>query len=443
MNAMLDVLSRHFTAVWPDAARPGAHRKFTCVCGRPIFFRNSRCLGCQRPLGFDTAGLALRPLMPGPDEGSWVEDRGEGDGAVAPVEPGPTGGTPSAEAGAPADLSSGEVPSWYRCLNFDGPPGCNWLVSKAEHQGGQHLCVACRLNRTIPDLSDPENVTAWRAYELAKRRLVSQLLALGLPVRSKMSEDLRGGLMFDLLRSNPGAHVMTGHDTGLITLNIEEADDAKREAIRGQMREPYRTLLGHFRHEIGHYYWDRLVLHSDWLEPCRALFGDERDDYGAALQRHYEQGAPIDWGQRHVSSYASMHPWEDWAETWAHYLHMVDTLDTALSFGVDLQQLELSIEPYGPDALWDPSAPDADDFLAFVNGWVELTGVLNELSRSMGQHDFYPFVLPRPAVAKLQFIHRVISGARERSASEGTFGPLPAVSEPVSEAAPPAEPLAA
>src|SRR5262249_32771116 len=152
-------------------------------------------------------------------------------------------------------------------------------------------CVACRLNRTTPDLSDPDNVRYWAALEAAKRRLVSQLLAMGLPVRSKAREDPEHGVMFDFLRAPKGGPpVMTGHASGLITINAEEADDAKREATRHAMREPYRSLLGHFRHEIGHYYWDRLIWDTKWLEPFRALFGDERASYAEALKRNYEQG---------------------------------------------------------------------------------------------------------------------------------------------------------
>ena len=204
------------------------------------------------------------------------------------------------------------------CGNRDSPAACNWLMFAANPK--TH-CVACRLNRTIPDLGDANNARYWRAIEAAKRRLVSQLVAMGLPVRSKIHDDPEKGVMFDFLRASPGGpQVMTGHASGLITLNVEEADDAKREAIRHAMREPYRTLLGHFRHEIGHYYWDRLVWDTRWLEPFRQLFGDERASYAEALKRNYEQGPPAGWAQSYITSYATMHPWEDWAETWAHYM---------------------------------------------------------------------------------------------------------------------------
>jgi hypothetical protein len=219
--------------------------------------------------------------------------------------------------------------------------------------------------------------------------------------------------MFDFLRAPPGGPpVMTGHASGLITINVEEADDAKREKIRHAMREPYRTLLGHFRHEVGHYYWDRLVWDTKWLEPFRTLFGDERASYAEALKRNYEQGPPADWPQAYISSYATMHPWEDWAETWAHYMHVVDSLTTAMGFGLEPEDIEAEIVPFGKDALFAPDNPNATRFLELLNGWTQLTVVLNEMARSMGQPDFYPFVMSKPAVAKLQFIQMVVFDAR-------------------------------
>jgi hypothetical protein len=257
---------------------------------------------------------------------------------------------------------------------------------------------------------------------------VSSLIALRLPVASRVSEDPARGLAFDLLRAPPGGPpVTTGHADGIITLDVEEADDSRREGRKAALDEPYRTLLGHLRHEVGHYYWQRLVDGTPWLEPFRALFGDERADYAAALQRHYEQGPPVEWPLSHVSAYASAHPWEDWAETWAHYLHMLDTLDTAASFGLDAAQVELGYEPFtspvlasseaGGPGTPSPVAAEADghadtDFLEFVNAWMKLTGVLNELSRSMGLPDFYPFVLSVAAVRKLHLVHQVVSEVR-------------------------------
>jgi hypothetical protein len=281
------------------------------------------------------------------------------------------------------------------------------------------LCISCRLNRTIPDLGDPDNCRYWRAIENAKRRLVAQLLSLGLLVRSKVEEDPERGVMFDFLRSPPeGPRVMTSHGNGLITLNVEEADDSVRERARHEMNEPYRTLLGHFRHEIGHYYWDRLVAGTPWHEKFRELFGDERADYGAALRANYEQGPPPDWANRFISSYASVHPWEDWAECWAHYMHLVDSLDTAMGFGLKGDDAEMELDHYKLEDLYDPTDYDAPRCLSLVNAWLELVTVLNELARSMGQQDFYPFVMSRPVLRKLHFIQLVVKGEREAQADD-------------------------
>ena len=353
-------------------------RAYRCRCGGHVFFRNSLCLKCGTPLGYLPLDAMLRPLSPGPQAGSWVADGHEGLFAF--------------------------------CANREQAPGCNWLRAADD---ANPLCIACRLNRTIPNQDDAQNVRYWALIEQAKRRMVAELLALQLPVKSRLDEDPQRGLMFDFLRAQPGgARVLTGHADGLITLNVEEADDARREQLRLELHEPYRTLLGHLRHEIGHYYWDRLVRDGPWLDPYPTLFGDERADYAAALQAHYEHGPQPDWALRHISSYASTHPWEDWAETWAHYLHMVDSLGTALGFGLSAEALDSSIEPFGPDALYDPDDADAGHFLALLNAWLEMTMVLNELARSMGQPDFYPFVMSAPVVAKLQFVHLVVRGAR-------------------------------
>ncbi|WP_257817383.1 putative zinc-binding metallopeptidase [Phenylobacterium sp. J367] len=228
------------------------------------------------------------------------------------------------------------------------PTGCNWMVEAASPQG---RCASCRLTRAIPDLSDPDNLRYLVRIEAAKRRLISQLIELGAPICSKIDEDPDSGMMFDFLRPSPnGPQVLTGHANGLITLNVEEADDAVREKVRHALREPYRTLLGHFRHEIGHYYWDRLIWNRKWLEPFRELFGDERASYAEALKRNYEQGPPKDWAQSYISAYATMHPWEDWAETWAHYMHIGDSVNTAMGFGLSADDVEGDVECFGRDA---------------------------------------------------------------------------------------------
>lgn len=384
MPTRFESLTERLRAAWKPHKQPTTPRSYRCQCGRPVFFPNTQCLACGTPLGYEPDRGQVLPLRAGDREGSWrlFHDGGEGR-------------------------------RYHRCGNFHSPAGCNWLVPLDADGRAPPLCTACRLNRTIPDLSEPRHAHLWARIEAEKRRLVSQLIALGLPVASK-DEDPDHGLAFDFLMPQDGQPVMTGHADGVITINVEEADDAKREQVRAQMHEPYRTLLGHFRHEVGHYYWDRLVAGTAWLAPVRELFGDDREDYAEALRRNYEQGPPADWPQRFVSAYASTHPWEDWAETWAHYLHMVDTVDTALSFGIDADQVQLDAEPWSVDALWRPDDPGAEAFLGFLNAWVELTAALNEMSRSMGQPDFYPFVLPRPAVAKLQLIHLIVGGAAPR-----------------------------
>jgi hypothetical protein len=378
MPTLFTSLTEHLRAAWKPQRQPTTPRAYRCQCGRPLFFQNTRCLACGTRLGYEPQRGQVLPLAPGPQAGQWRLFHDERAQQL-----------------------------FHRCGNFDSPAGCNWLIPLDEQGHAPPLCAACRLNRTIPDLSVSGNLPLWSIVEANKRRLVSQLIALGLPVTPK-SEDPQHGLAFDFLHPLPGQPVITGHAGGVITINIEEADDAKRELVRTQLSEPYRTLLGHFRHEVGHYYWDRLVRDTPWLPEVRRLFGDDSADYSAALDRHYEHGPPPGWSRRFVTAYAAAHPWEDWAETWAHYLHMVDTVDTALSFGLDASQVQLDAEPWGRDALWRPEDPGAGEFLAFLNAWVELTSVLNELSRSMGQPDFYPFVLPRPAVARLQLIHAVV-----------------------------------
>ncbi|MDP2064405.1 MAG: putative zinc-binding metallopeptidase [Burkholderiaceae bacterium] len=391
MTSQDDAAAGAWQGLWKRRKVPTASRAYRCQCGRPVFFRNSTCLACQTPLGFEPHRAQVLPLAPGEQQGLWTL-QGDTLGAL-----------------------------YRRCQNFHSAIGCNWLVPVPTATSGRPanpkgLCVACNLNRMIPDQDDLRNRVLWRDTEVAKRRLVSQLLALGLPVASRVNEDPLRGLAFDLLHPTPDKpQVLTGHADGIITLNVEEADSAMREQVRTRMREPYRTLLGHFRHEVGHYYWDRLVRDTDWHADFRDLFGDERQDYAAALRNHYEQGPPTAWAQRYISGYASTHPWEDWAESWAHYLHIADAVDTALSFGLDADDVEIDHAPFGPEVLWLPHDPGAAPFLEFINAWVQLTRVLNELSRSMGQPDFYPFVLPRAVVGKLQFIHVLVSEARSAS----------------------------
>jgi len=369
---------------------PVVRRAFRCRCERPVFFGNTRCLACNAELGYDAARATVCPLEPSGAEGVWRRHGDDGSG-----------------------------PRYRRCGNFNSAVVCSWLLEIDADAARVEQCRSCRLNRTLPDLSQPDNQRLWARVERDKQRMVASLIALGLPVAARSAEDAERGLAFDLLRGSAAPEpVITGHLNGVITLDIDEADDARREAIRESMDEPYRTVLGHLRHESGHYYWTRLVEPGEWLEPFRTLFGDERTDYAAALQRHHAAGPLVGWEGSFVSAYASAHPWEDWAETWAHYLHILDTLDTALSFGVDAARSRLLRDPFGAAVLFrgGPPAAQGDEppFLAFINAWIELTSVLNELSRSMGERDFYPFVLSDAAVTKLHFVHRVMHEAGRR-----------------------------
>jgi hypothetical protein len=368
----------------PPAKLTSAGRSYKCGnCGNPIFFGNTVCLKCNSSLGYEPNLALMVSIEPISDTNEW---RVIVKGKKIP----------------------GVSPAYRRCANLNTPAICDWLLSDNGIGAKEGLCIACRLNRTIPNLSVPENGVLWGRFEEAKRRLVSTLLALEIPVQSK-EENPEKGLAFDFLRSpKDGPRVMTGHDNGLITMNIEEGSASVREGIRENLKEPYRTLLGHFRHEVGHYYWDRLIQDTEWIDEFRDLFGDERADYGESLTRNYKEGPPPDWQQRFVSSYASSHPWEDWAETWAHLLHMTDTLATAWSFGLEPRLLDLEIEPFSKDSLFRPDDAYAKQFLGFLNSWIALSAVMNELSRGMGATDFYPFALPRPAVAKLQFITMAI-----------------------------------
>ena len=301
----------------------------------------------------------------------------------------------------------------YRlCENYRRENVCNWAIAADDPHS---LCQSCRLTHVIPDLDRPGRKEAWYRLEVAKRRLIYTLANLGLPLANK-TDDPERGLAYEFLADpdDPNApRVLTGHDHGVITLNLAEADDAERERRRHQLGEPYRTLLGHFRHETGHYYWDRLIKDSPRLEDFRQGFGDERQDYSEALKNHYDRGPSPEWQGQYISHYASSHPWEDWAETFAHYLHMIDTLETAAAFGLALrprQPNEPSLELDRPERI--PDRP----FDELIESWFPVTYVINNLNRGMGLPDAYPFVLSTPAIDKLRFVHEIIADhAQERS----------------------------
>ena len=348
-------------------------RLFKCQgCGQAVYFENTRCESCGHTLAFLPQAMTIAAL--------------EADGARFRTL------TPFCE-------------TVRLCANADHK-ACNWLTAA---DGDATLCPACRHNHTIPDLTVPSNLERWQRLEQAKRHLFYGLMRLKLPLRNRI-DDPDHGLAFDFLADSPdpaGPRILTGHDNGLITIALEEADDAERERRRTQMNEPYRSLLGHFRHETGHYFWDVLVRDGGQLQACRSVFGDDSADYDAALQAHYRDGAPADWQNHYVSQYASTHPWEDWAETWAHYLHIVDTLEMAGAFGIRVKPRLVRDELLTTDIDIDPY--DANiDMPAIVDAWLPLTFAINSLNRAMGNPDLYPFVLSPAVVTKLSFVHDIV-----------------------------------
>jgi hypothetical protein len=341
-----------------------------------VFFENTACVSCGHLLAFLPDLMLVGSLDPsGDDQQQWV--------------------SPLARAGT------------YRlCANYSGSQICNWAVDIGDpHQ----LCESCRLTAVIPDLAVDGNRQAWYRLEAAKRRLLYTLRSLRLGVdASGLREALSFRFLGDAAAGEPP--VLTGHASGVITINVAEADDAERERRRHALGEPYRTLLGHMRHEVGHYYWMRLVEDdSVRLDRFRSLFGDEREDYGAALKRHYDEGPAPAWQDVFVTSYASAHPWEDWAETWAHYLHMVDTLETAATCGVSLRPRRRDEPALGRVAAEAIAAEGSFDRL--MESWFPLTYMLNNLNRGLGLADAYPFVLSAPAIEKLRFVHETITAA--------------------------------
>jgi len=325
-------------------------KDFYCDCGHRVFFESDTCVACGRRLGFDPGGLGMVTLA------------------------GQPGGV----------LQAADGRQYRQCRNALDYRNCNWLLHVDD---GQELCLSCRLNKVIPDLERWGNLGLWTRVEQAKRRLLYSLLKLRLPFVGQPGE---GGLRFRIMedhRRNPAvveSFVATAHLDGTITVNILEADDAARHAVREQMQERYRTVLGHLRHESGHFYFSRLADTPELLAACRDLFGDERADYGTAIERHYEDGPPPDWPERFVSAYASAHPAEDFAETFAHFLHIEDAVETARAAGL---------------------APGAGDW---IDDWITLAITLNEILRGLGSDDPYPFVLSKPVQDKLRFMNRLV-----------------------------------
>jgi hypothetical protein len=346
-------------------------------CGRPTHFEVRVCPHCAFTLGYDPASDQL--LFLGDGATIWRDAQGGGHSAVV-------------------------------CANNNDYQICNWLVPAV---GDQPLCLACRHNRTIPDLTAPDVPRRWAKIEAAKRRLFHTLLHLNLPIETVAEANGKGtspGLTFDFLYDPVGeqtgtVQITTGHDAGLITLNLIEADDVQRERMRTRLGEPYRTLLGHFRHEVGHYYFSRLIEDTPEVENFRKLFGDERISYEDAKSKHYGEGGS-GWSTDYVSAYATMHPWEDFAETFAHLMHIIDALATLDGFG--MRMTKWSWREEDPSVDFDPYHADTG---LLVAEWGPFSFAENAINRSMGQADLYPFTLSKQIVAKLDYINRLLQRA--------------------------------
>lgn len=334
-------------------------KRFYCDCGQEVYFTNSHCNACGNQLGFEPQEMALHGLLL--------------DGDVWRVQ-------------------GSDEKAFQVCSHRNHDVKCNWLLPLGDDN---QQCISCRLTRTIPDLSFANNIRRWVVMESAKRRTLYGLLQLKIPFMQQ-GADGKNILTFNFLedqRSNPEVaeeHINSGHSQGVITMNVAEADDSYREATKEAMNEPYRSLLGHFRHEIGHFYWDQLIRKSSHHEGFRQLFGDERRDYRTTLDAYYLNGPANDWQEYFISAYASAHPMEDWAETWAHYMLMAETLETAQAYHlIDSNYFH-------------------DDFNVWSREWMQLVLVMNALSRSTGNSDAYPFVIPAQAREKLNFIHQLL-----------------------------------
>ncbi|MBC7451080.1 MAG: putative zinc-binding peptidase, partial [Cytophagales bacterium] len=303
-------------------------KMYTCSnCHNSLYFENNICLSCNNAVGFDSQQLLMLTIKKNKNNIDY------------------------------SDLKSRNT---YKYCENTLQGNCNWLIPA---NSPETFCVACALNRTIPPLTSPENKDRWDKIEFAKHRLIYSLLRLKLPVKKKIDNSLEG-LAFDFMTDiSPDEKVMTGHDLGLITLNIDEADEAERAKHKFDLGEKYRTLLGHFRHEIGHYYWDVLIQNSNYIERYRQLFGDETFDYDQALINYYENPPMPNWENNFISIYATAHSWEDWAETWAHYMHMMDTLETAYSFGIKLDS-----DSFKKASIVDPYT--VKEFSKIFNMWV-------------------------------------------------------------------------
>ncbi|MGN6648067.1 MAG: zinc-binding metallopeptidase family protein [Cytophaga sp.] len=353
---------------------------FSCKhCNNTLYFENSICLSCRNPIGFDSSQLLMLTIQKNKTDSFYT------------------------------DIQSKKT---YKYCQNAQEATCNWLIPA---ESTSNFCIACELNRTIPPLTIAQNRERWHKIEIAKHRLIYSLLKLQLPIKKKVNNSPEG-IAFDFTVDHHAKSVTTGHQSGLITINIKEADEAERAKNKYDLNEKYRTLLGHFRHEIGHYYWDVLIKNNPKkLKKFRELFGDETVNYQQAL-RNYYNNPNKNTSNHYISIYATSHPWEDWAESWAHYMHLMDTVETAFNFGIQLDTESLQQRNISAPKISDPY--QVKKFIDIFNMWVPLGFAVNGLSRSMGHPEFYPFVISEEIVEKLSFIHKICKKHRLSNDSE-------------------------
>ncbi|NDZ95741.1 hypothetical protein G3I13_06850 [Streptomyces sp. SID6673] len=359
----------------------------TCpICNALSGFVNQECPGCGTTVGVH---LPSRSLVVASEDGVEIDGR-----------------------------------RWVRCSNWAGT-GCNWMTLAEVDESSIGLrgrCFPGSLVRRHPETDDTIALEKLNPTARDMRMLIYQLVDLGLPVEPFWRSD--GGLAFDLLSSlTTGRPVMIGHANGVITIDLAESMDAYRERLRVDLGEQYRTMLGHFRHEVGHYFEHILVETGDgateYLDKAREIFGDERAGYADAITRHYTYGPPRNWQDSFISEYATMHPWEDFAECFAHYLHITGTIDTARESGLMLESDQVR---FTMDHDIVPLASYADEPIErLLYDWKWLSTMFNRVNAAMGRRPLYPFDIPKPVVRKLGFVHRVI---RETAKRHHTHDPL-------------------
>ena len=374
-------------------------KTFRCSCEdrQILFFESKFCVACERTVGVDDTFNKVEPYNLDKKSGYYFK------------------------------VNQEKVP-YQKCNNNSKYQACNGMVNMntfvpVPDDEDEVLCFACRFNETIPDLSVIEHIPLWKTMEIAKRRAIYTLKALSLPLENTL-QNKESGLSFDFITDrNVKDHftsklkdqdiVYTGHDDGHITINLAEADEVARSNTKLAMSEKYRTLLGHFRHELGHYYFDKLIIGSPEKHAlCKKYFGDDELDYSEALEKYYKDGSPENWRDDFISQYATMHPYEDWAETWAHYMHIMDTLETAKNFNITGSTTGRSDDKEDVGNLHLPQDSyffsSQTSITSILDTWMDFAIILNSLNRSMGMNDAYPFVLTQKVRIKLSFIHHAI-----------------------------------